>query len=148
MAVKTLDGREIESCDLDLFRYKQLSVIVVTGASYNPCGHALLNVGGTSGYYIHVAGWHSKPHFMTQGDYETYLAGHGKQEILRKQVYVPFLDSALLYLERVVSKTWSYGLVVHNCATLVEDVFKAGGAYLNFNYNCPNTILRIRQEAS
>jgi len=37
------EGELLRACDPRLFDFRQAHAVVVSGASWNPCGHALLN---------------------------------------------------------------------------------------------------------
>jgi hypothetical protein len=54
------------------FDFKHAFAVVVTGATWNPCGHMLLNTGGSGGWYFHVAERKGNPRFMRADGYRAY----------------------------------------------------------------------------
>lgn len=137
MAVQSLEGRELEACDIEMFYYKDFYFVLVTGASINFCGHALLNIGGPGGYYVHIAGSNKRPHYMTPSQYKTYLAAFQKTELTRFKITVSFPHKSLLFLEDLMSKNWNHWGFFNNCANFVEKVVQAGGSSFNVLANCP-----------
>jgi hypothetical protein len=135
------EGEIIYSCDARLFRFDELSVVVVSGAKWNPCGHSLLNFGGPTGLYCHVAGLRGYPRYMEPEDYARYLAENGKKELYRQRVQLPNPQAAQLFLERLLSDKWTWFMLPHNCVGFVEDVVAAGGGEFSLMSNCPATII-------
>jgi len=137
MAVSTIDGRDLEGCDINFFRYKEFYLIIVSGATYNPCGHALLNIGGEGGFYVHIPARNQRPKILTESQYKTYLHARQKTEILRHHVRIGFPENALRYLENLMVMPWDYNVAFNNCAHFVEKVIKAGGGHINMGLHCP-----------
>lgn len=48
------------------YNFANAHAVTVSGASWNPCGHLLLNTGGVGGWYFHIAEVRGKPKFMRQ----------------------------------------------------------------------------------
>lgn len=138
--VWTLNGRELESCDVDLFRYKDFHLVLVTGMSVNKCGHVLLNLGGKGGHYLHIADWQRRPFYLDESHYQTYLAVNHKTEIKRYRMSVPFPHHALTKMEQLISREWQHLIAWHNCATFVEMILKAGGVPFSIVANCPTLL--------
>ncbi|MDP8999072.1 MAG: hypothetical protein M3O46_03065 [Myxococcota bacterium] len=68
----------ITSCDPALFRFDETGAVVVSGVSWNPCGHMLVNFGGVGGIYCQVAGLHNYPTYMTEEGYQRYMTENHK----------------------------------------------------------------------
>lgn len=120
------EGDELVYCDI--FDFSETWVVVVTGDAPNIYGHMLLNTGGKTGFYFQVIGslW-ARPRFMSEAGYRRYLRENGKSELGRVRVNVPNPDAATVKLENVLNNRWTWGVVIHNCETLVEDIIVAGG---------------------
>lgn len=82
-------GDIMHKCMLRPFDFKHAFAVVVTGATWNPCGHMLLNTGGSGGWYFHVAERKGNPRFMRADGYRRYLQEHQKRELRRTFVSVP-----------------------------------------------------------
>jgi hypothetical protein len=80
-------GDIIHYCVVHPFDFGHTSVVVVSGAAWNPCGHALLNTGGHGGWYFHIAEVRGNPRFMRHEGYQRYLKDHQKREIHRSWVW-------------------------------------------------------------
>jgi hypothetical protein len=86
------DGELLRHCPGDL-DFTLTQAIVVSGASWNPCGHMLLCAGTSSdtSWYFHVSGngvrelygVYAYPKFMREKDYHWYLRENNKYEIRR-----------------------------------------------------------------
>jgi hypothetical protein len=74
---------------------------------------------------------------MTEQGYNHYLATNDKKEIRRTHVVLKDPAAALLKLEELLSKKWSWWVLPNNCARFVEDVVQAGGADVGLLSNCP-----------
>jgi hypothetical protein len=132
-------GEILNECDSDLFRKRDWFVIVVSGLT--PCGHALLNLGGPDGYYVHVDGVYKHPKKMNRSQFERYLRENNKRVLRRDPVYVPNPTLAFFKAERLLSEKWAWGGLVHNCASFVEEIIRAGGGRVSVPANCPTTLL-------
>jgi hypothetical protein len=73
-------GDIMHQCLLNPFDFRAAYAVVVSGASWNPCGHMLLNTGGVGGWYFHIAERKGKPRFMREAGYQRYLKEHQKKE--------------------------------------------------------------------
>lgn len=129
-------GEIMYQCLLQPFDFKATYAVVVSGASWNPCGHVLLNTGGAGGWYFHIAERKGKPRFMREAGYQRYLKEHQKQEIQRTFIPIPKPEDAHRKLEELLSKQWSWFVLPNNCATFIEDVVKAGGSNAGLYFNC------------
>lgn len=134
------EGEHVYGCAATLFPWHLTFAITVTGARWNPCGHALLNVGGTTGHYFHIAGDGYDRPFMLRGSsaYMRYLRENGKRELRRTLVAISNPQGAQRKLEQLTARKWLWGMVPHNCATFVEAVVQAGGAKVGLYSNCPS----------
>lgn len=129
-------GDIMQQCFLQPFDFKRAFVVVVSGASWNPCGHTLLNTGG--GWYFHAAERKGNPRFMRERDYQRYLKEHQKRELRRIFVPVPDPEGAHFKLQELLAKQWSWFMLPNNCASFVEDVVQAGGSNAGLYFNCPS----------
>jgi hypothetical protein len=135
--VSTINGSEMDACDVKLFRFKEVYLIVVTGQGPNICGHSLLNFGGKDGFYVHVTGIVEKPRIMSESQYQTYLRAYTKQELLREKINLGFPEKSISYLEKLLSEDWNYKLLFHNCSHFVEKILQAGGYSIYIPTHCP-----------
>lgn len=134
-------GRKLTACEVGLFEAKSdFHFVLVSGMKVNPCHHALLNIGGLTGYYVHIGEWISKPYFMNQGEYKRYLIENDKVELKRRYIHVPRPAQALLGLEKMLSETWVWWVIANNCVTFVEKIVNAGGAHFSVSLNCPKLV--------
>ena len=130
-------GEILRFCPAKAYDFKNTYAVVVSGDKINPCGHLLLNLGGSVGTYFHVAGIITKPRLMTQTGYERYLRENKKSELKRFKINISHSDKAMMKLEELMSKTWLWGVLPHNCASFVEEIVKAGGSAAGLYSNCP-----------
>ena len=71
-------GDLIKQCQQ--FKFGDANAVVVSGSSWNPCGHMLLNTGGPNGYYFHIAEVKGRPRYMDHDGYKRYLEENDKRE--------------------------------------------------------------------
>lgn len=136
------DGEELRACHINLFRNKDFNLIVVSGSPGNVCHHALINFGGRYGYYAHVAGHvYYKPAFMDEHQYQRYLRENSKNELLRRPLMITNSHNFFFQLEQLLSKKWFWGILIHNCASFVIELARAGGVELPIPVNCPTFTL-------
>ncbi|MEZ0485647.1 hypothetical protein [Fibrella aquatica] len=146
------EGNEMISCPAEMYDFGHTSVIVVSGAGINACGHMLLAVGsGASTIYMHVAGgsgssgdgWaeqsglRATPKWMNQQGYRQYMAEAGKRELRRIAIRIPRPEGAMLKLEQLLAARWTWGVLPHNCTSFVEEIIQAGGNRGGLYLNCP-----------
>ncbi|MDC8760670.1 hypothetical protein [Janthinobacterium fluminis] len=131
-------GDIMRQCFIRPFDFKHAFVVVVSGASWNPCGHTLLNTGSDNGWYFHIAERKGCPRFMRRQGYQRYLQEHQKRELRRTFVAVPNPEGAHFKLEELLAKQWSWFVLPNNCASFVEDVVQAGGSKAGLYLNCPS----------
>jgi len=131
-------GELMYQCLVQPFDFQNAYAVVVSGASWNPCGHMLLNTGGRGGWYFHVAERKGQPRFMREAGYHRYLKEHGKRELRRTHVLIPNPDGAHGKLEQLLAAQWSWFVLPNNCASFVEDVVRAGGSTAGLYSNCPS----------
>ena len=122
--------------------------IVVSGAAGNPCGHMILCTGPANGnkWYFHVAGQgveealgvYAYPKFMLEDGFHRYLRENGKHELRRLDAKLQYPEKAYDRLMTLMSGKWFWGVLIHNCATFVQEVISAGGGDLNVVLNCPD----------
>jgi hypothetical protein len=121
--------------------YSTVWAVVVSGAKWNPCGHALLYTGMSSkqgGWYFHVARAYGLPRQMQNEElYQQYLKENGKREITRYEIRLPNPEGAARRLEELVGKAWVWAVLPNNCAAFVEDIVRAGGSSAGLYSNCP-----------
>lgn len=112
--------------------------VVVSGDSWNPCGHALLNAGGTGGLYFQIAEFpYGYPKYMDEDGYQRYLLENTKAELFRFAITLPNPYGAIQELEQLMGQPWAQLLVVHNCGTFVETIAEAGGGTIGNYFTCP-----------
>lgn len=132
------DGEFMNVCQVRMFDFTHTHAVVVTGARWNPCGHMLLNTGGPEGMYFHIAERRDKPRYMAGGAlYRQYLTENDKREIRRTPIPIKNPEAAHRKLEWLLSQTWGWWGIAHNCATFVEQVVQAGGSDAGLYFNCP-----------
>jgi hypothetical protein len=119
------------------FDFKNAYAVVVSGATWNPCGHMLVNAGGRGGYYFHVAEVRGYPRYMREAGYLRYLKDEGKKEIRRVHVKLKNPEGAQLKLEQLLAQKWTWFVLPHNCAAFAEEIFQAGGTDAGLYLNCP-----------
>ena len=122
--------------------------VVVSGASWNPCGHMIFCTGSNSdnATYFHVAGAGFKelagvyafPKFMSESGYRRYLSENGKREIRRRDVNFTTPSGAYQKLMQIMSDKWVWAVLPHNCATFAKEIVTAGGGDLSVILNCPD----------
>lgn len=132
-------GEHLNQCLAKTFDWNLTQVIVVSGASWNPCGHALLRVGvSPNSFYFHVAPpWISKPRYMRESGFQRYLAEHEKEVLNRIQVHIPHPEKAQAKLDELLNVNWPWLGIPSNCASFVERVIQAGGANIGVLLQCP-----------
>ena len=119
------------------FSFTSTNAVVVSGVAVNPCGHLILNLGGSPGDYFHVSELYGYPRYMNEDGYQRYLKENGKKELRRWTVTITKPDEANAKLDQLMSEKWFWGLLPHNCAAFVEDVVQAGGSSAGLYFNCP-----------
>ncbi len=133
----TYNGDVLNYSPARSYDFSRSYAIVVSGASWNPCGHMVLNVGGHDGWYFHIAERKGYPRYMGESGYQRYLTENGKVEISRTSVSLTHPQRAMAKLMELLSKKWSWWLLPNNCATFVEEVLQAGGTTAGLYSNCP-----------
>jgi len=121
------EGELLNFCPPQMFDFTKASAVIVSGDGPNKWGHMLLNTGGTGGRYFQIVGVVARPRYMDEAGYQRYLRETGKKEIRRISVFVNNPRASQLKLEQLLNDSWRFGVVVHNCETLVEDIILAGG---------------------
>ena len=127
----------MHQCLAAAFDFRNAYVVVVSGATWNPCGHMIINTGGKAGYYFHVAEVRGFPRYMREIGYQRYLKDEGKKEIRRTRVVIKYPDASQLKLEQLLAEKWTWFLLPHNCAAFAEEVLQAGGTNAGLYANCP-----------
>jgi len=142
------EGEILNMCPSDI-DFSVTWAVVVTGASWNPCGHMIFCCGNNSAdsWYFHVAGqglseWYgvrAYPKFM-RGDvnFYRYLKENNKTEIRRLDCKITNPSGAYQKLMEYMSKIWYWKVLPHNCATFTREVIDAGGGNLQVLLNCPD----------
>lgn len=121
------EGEELYFCPPHMFDFARASAVIVSGDWPNRWNHMLLNTGGANGVYFHVAGVIARPRYMDEVGYRRYLKETGKSELKRIPLFVHHPEAAQLRLEQSLNETWTWGGVIHNCETFVEEIIMAGG---------------------
>ena len=121
------EGDELNFCPPTMFDFRRASAVIVSGDGINKWGHMLLNTGGVGGNYFQIAGVRVRPRYMNEDGYQRYLRDTGKTEKWRIRVFIPRPEASQLRLEQLLNESWSWGVVVHNCETMVEQIIMAGG---------------------
>jgi hypothetical protein len=121
------EGDELNFCPSNMFNFSRAFAIIVSGDGPNIWGHMLLNTGGVGGMYFQIAGVIARPRYMDEAGYQRYLKETGKSELRRMPVFIPYPAASQLKLEQLLNERWTWGVVAHNCETLVERIIMAGG---------------------
>lgn len=121
------EGDELNFCPSDMFDFKRAYAVIVSGDGPNKWGHMLLNTGGVGGMYFQVAGVITRPRYMNEAGYKRYLKDTGKTELRRFPVVIPHPEASQLRLDQLLNEKWTWGAVVHNCESFVEEIIVAGG---------------------
>jgi hypothetical protein len=141
------EGEVLMMCPSDI-DFSNTWAVVVSGASWNPCGHMIFccGSGGADRWYFHVAGqgvreWYGVrafPKFM-RGDsnFKKYLSDNGKHEIRRMDCKISNPAGTYQKLMAYMSNTWYWKVLPHNCATFTRDLIEAGGS-IAVKLNCPD----------
>lgn len=127
-------GQHLYSCRSVPFDWKQTSLVVVSGSGPNFCGHAIVNAGS---YYFHIDGPYDYPWYFDHSGYSRYLKENAKRELQRKNVPLSNPAGAQAKLENLSARRWLWAVLPHNCASYVEEIFKAGGSRVSSLANCP-----------
>jgi hypothetical protein len=142
------EGEILDACPADL-DFANSEAVVVSGASWNPCGHMVLCTGtsSTNSWYFHVAGQgvrelygvYAYPKFM-RGDeaFNRYLRENKKHEIRRLDAAITDPSGAYTKLMQLMAAKWFWEVLPHNCASFVKEVISAGGGNLAVMLNCPD----------
>jgi hypothetical protein len=142
------EGEILDSCPGDI-DFANTWAVVVSGASWNPCGHMIFCCGTNSddSWYFHVAGqgvrealgFYAFPKFI-RGDanFYRYLSENNKREIRRLDAKFADPSSAYQKLMDYMSNKWFWGVLPHNCAAFAKEIITAGGGDVNVLLNCPD----------
>jgi hypothetical protein len=119
------------------------NAIVVNGDFWNPCGHMLLNAGGTGGMYFQIdASAYAYPLYLDEPGYQRYLSENGKTELYRFGLNISNPSGAIARLEQLMGQKWWWGVLWHNCGTFVEYVVEGGGGTTTYGqFNCPTATM-------
>jgi hypothetical protein len=121
------EGETLTYCPKDMFDFDKAYAVVVSGAKFNPYGHMLLNTGGEGGNYFQVSDVYGVPRYMNEEQFQRYLSENNKFIVTVMRQEVPYPEKAQAKLEEILSRKWVWGVVVHNCETMVEEILVAGG---------------------
>jgi hypothetical protein len=140
------EGEILSECGLIQIDFSTASVVAVSGAGPNICGHLLLYAGNRGGYYFHVTGDPNAgglkkmlgyPRYMSETGFRRYLRETGKIVLKRRKIELPDPDGAMSYIEGVLAEQWAWAVLPHNCVAFVENIIKAGGGDWGSYSNCP-----------
>jgi hypothetical protein len=93
-------------------RHGERLAVTVSGASANPCGHMMLNLGGCGpdAQYFHVCGNGYNPNWfplmLDQGQYIRYLTSNKTKEWKRAPLVFPNPKGVRLRFEQLLSQKW------------------------------------------
>lgn len=127
-------GEHLYSCRSVPFDWTRANLVVVSGTGPNYCGHAIVNAGS---YYFHIDGPYDYPWYLTELGYGRYLQENAKRELRRVRVQLTSPLAAQEKLEELSARKWLWRVLPHNCASYVEEIFKAGGSKVSSLANCP-----------
>lgn len=127
-------GEHLHQCRAVHFDWANTSLVIVSGAGPNICGHTIANAGS---YYFHVDGFRELPWYLNQAGYQRYLRENNKTELRRTRVHISNPDGAQRKLEELTAKKWRWMVIPNNCASFVEEIFAAGGSRVSSLTNCP-----------
>jgi hypothetical protein len=130
-------GEPLNRCPPTAYRFHDAHAVIVTGDGPNFCGHALLNTNSCAGWYFHIAGWNRQPHVMDGTGFGRYLRESRKSVVRRVRLNITRPQQAQEKLMELLSETWQWGVIPHNCVTFVETVAHAGGSGFELRWNCP-----------
>ncbi|UXH80109.1 hypothetical protein [Roseateles amylovorans] len=131
------DGEELSMCLPQAFDWAHTTAVVVSGDSWNPCGHMLLKVGDGAPFYFHVAGPYMRPQYMRELDFRRYLRESRKTVLSQRPVKITKPDAAQFKLDQLMSKKWLWLMAPNNCASFLEEIVQAGGSTAGLYLNCP-----------
>lgn len=140
-------GELLDSCGVLEVDLRVVSIVAVTGAGPNVCGHLLLFAPSRGGLYFHVSGLHGYPRYMTTAGYHRYLREHGKNELRRVSLHLPKPRQAEVALERLLAGRWAWWVLPHNCVRFCEEIIEAGGHTWASSSNCPVLATNFVEEA-
>lgn len=137
------DGETLNASGVLKIDCSRVSVVAVSGAGPNVCGHLMLGTGtpGNSTYF-HVAVVRGQPKYMSETGFKRYLKDNGKAEIRRRYLALPDPSAANRYLEGLMAGTWNWGVLPNNCVAFVEEVIAAGGGKWSSYSNCPSVAIQ------
>jgi len=121
------EGELMTQCPVGMYNFSRAYAVLVSGARFNPYGHMLLNTGGRGGRYFHVSDLFGQPRTMTEKQFQDYLASNDKTIVSVIRVTIPRPRDSQIKLEQILSSSWAWGAIMHNCETMVEDIVMAGG---------------------
>lgn len=151
------EGEVATWCPGSGYDFSNTWAVTVSGSSWNPCGHMILNVGGCGGTYFHVTGrpagvdghrypglsWY--PMQMRGTTFYRYLTENKKVEWKRWRIPLTNPAGALKRLEDLLTNRWLWKVLPHNCVAFVESVVEAGGVKKEILLtNCPALMGRDR----
>ena len=130
----SFNGHHLYSRRAIPFDWTSAHLVVVSGWGPNFCGHAVVNAGP---FYFHIDGPNDFPRYFSQAEYHRYLRENEKREIRRVRVPLPNPEGAQRKLEELSARRWKWMVLPNNCATYVEEIFRAGGSSFSSTLNCP-----------
>ena len=131
------EGEQLNACLARAFDFNVTQAVTVSGDTWNPCGHMLLQVGRVNWLYFHVAGVRSRPKFMDESGFQRYLKDNKKRVLSRRPVAIPNPEGAQAKIDELMSKPWTWMVLPNNCSSFLEDIVQAGGSTAGLYWNCP-----------
>jgi hypothetical protein len=131
------EGASMVICPLEVRDFQHVCAVIVSGDGVNACGHTLLHISGSWGWYVHISGFYNAPKFIPESSYKKYLNENNKREIRRWDIKLPNPKGAHDKLHELVEKPWLWGIVAHNCTSFAVEVAQAGGSKAGQYLNCP-----------
>lgn len=138
------EGELLDSCGVINIDFSKVTIVAVSGAGPNVCGHLLLRVDSGGGYYFHAAtgdqwgGMKGYPRYMTETGFQKYLKDNNKIVLRQIPMTLPNPNGAFQYLEKLMSERWTWLVLPNNCVAFVEEILSAGGATWTSASNCPS----------
>jgi hypothetical protein len=142
------EGEIARFCPGARYDFGNCYAVAVSGDAANPCGHLILNLGGTAcdGMYFHAVGdpqgrglgkMLGYPLQMNQGQFLRYITECKKVVWRRDKVELPNPDAAMRRLEELLTHEWLWLVLWNNCVSFVEDVIHHGGSHAGMLIHCP-----------
>lgn len=74
---------------------------------------------------------------MSESGFQKYLYTNKKRVLRRTLVPLKYPEKAFAKAEHLLSQSWTWWMIPHNCAAFVEEILQAGGTTAGLYTNCP-----------